>query len=81
MERNIREPFTWAKHPQLLERINETIIGIKVHHNVNYKDYPTRESLKKVQEGHSMPTMEQVMELLKECYNAINEQREDPRKY
>ena len=79
--RSIREPLTLPKYPGLLHKINETIIGIKLHHNVNYKDYPTRESLQIAQAGHKFPTMEEIIELLTECRNAINEQREDPRKY
>ena len=74
---HIQKPFTMGKHPKLLEDINETIIGIKLH-------WVLREDDAKVdaaKANHHCPTFPEVIELLQRAYQAINEQREDPRKY
>ena len=70
MERKLHEPLTLPKHPELLHEINEMSIAIKLHHL-----YP--QEIVKV----NSPEWEHIVELLRKCYDAINEQRYDPRKY
>lgn len=74
--RHIQAPLTLPKHPQLLHEINETIIGIKLH-------WPLREEdaiIDAAKKNHHCPTFPEVIDLLQRAYQAINEQREDPRK-
>jgi len=73
---HIQRPLTMPKHPQLLEDINETIIGIKLHW-VLTEDAKVNAA----KANHHCPTFPEVIELLQRAYQAINEQREDPRKY
>lgn len=62
---HLHAPLTLPKHPDLLFRINEMIIDIRLHQE---KSTPA-------------PSWDELVALLKEAYSAINEQREDPRKY
>jgi hypothetical protein len=73
---HIQRPLTFPKHPELLHSINEMIIGIKLHYSLFEDD-----KIKEAQKGHKKPTFADIAEKLRECYSAINEQREDPRKY
>lgn len=62
---HIRAPFTLPKYPELLHDLNAMQIQIKLH-TLNKEPAPSWDS---------------ILELLNRSYNAINEQREDPRKY
>ncbi len=73
---HIQRPLTLPKYPNLLHEINEVIIGIKLHYPM-FED----EKIKEAQKNHKKPTFADIVETLSRCYNAINEQREDPRKY
>lgn len=79
MERNIQAQLTLPKHPKLLHEINEMSICIKAWHFDLVSATP--ESVDKLRHNHRNPTWHEVESLLRRCYNAINEQREDPRKY
>lgn len=73
---HIQRPLTIATYPELLRKINEMSIGIKLHHIIE----PDKNVLE-ARINHDLPTWEDVIFLLNECRNAINEIREDPRKY
>jgi hypothetical protein len=76
--RSIREPLTLPKHPELLHKINETKIAIKL----SYLASPEiREKLETDKREINPPSWDDIIDLLDNCYKAINEQREDPRKY
>lgn len=77
---HIQRPLTLPKHPDLLHEINQTIIDIKIH-NDEKPMMCDSEILKKARMEHHTHSLEQICELLRKCYTAINEQREDPRKY
>jgi hypothetical protein len=76
----LQAPFTIPKHRELLDEINQTIVDIKFHDDEKPMmiEKKTLEDLRKKHQKHSW---QDVCELLRKCYNAINEQREDPRKY
>ena len=67
----LHEPLTLPKHPVLLHRINDLSIAIKVHHILKDKSITSYEE----------PKWEDVIMILRDCYYAIDEQRENPRKY
>lgn len=78
MNRNIQAPLTLPKHPELLRKINQMSIDIALSHLAD------EETVKKLADQDRVilaPTWKDVRELLRDAYNAINEQREDPRKY
>jgi hypothetical protein len=56
-------------------------ICIKVHYIIKNEDAESVSQLAQAQLQHDKPTWDQIVELLSEARNAINEQREDPRKY
>lgn len=77
--RHLHEPLTLPTHPVLLHEINEMSINIKVHH-IGFSS----EDMKGILElrlKRPEPSWSEVVELLRKCYDAINEQRENPRKY
>ena len=77
---HIQRPLTLPKHPELLRKLNQMCIDIKIHYLIKTETIePTQ--LSKLQFSHEVPTWEAIVELLTEARNAINEQREDPRKY
>jgi hypothetical protein len=76
----LQEPLKLPKHPQLLDEINQTIIDIKFHDDEKPMMIPT-ETLTDLRKKHTKHSWQDVCELLRKCYNAINEQREDPRRY
>ena len=67
------------KHPALLHEINEMSMRIKVWH-LN-KDELTKEQFDKLTERLPKVEWQEVEDLLMRAHRAINEQREDPRKY
>jgi hypothetical protein len=73
-------PFTLPKHNKLLEEINQTIVDIKFHDDEKPMMIE-KETLEACRKKHKKHSWKDVCELLRKCYNAINEQREDPRKY
>ena len=80
MERHLHAPFKLPKHPDLLVEINQTIIDIKIQD----EDKPlmvSGEALDKLRASHKKHSLQDLCELLRKCYSAINEQREDPRRY
>lgn len=77
----IREPFTLPKHPELLRKINEMNICIEVHYLIKNEDVESTSALARAQLEHDKPTWEDVVKLLTEARIAIDQQREDPRKY
>jgi hypothetical protein len=80
MERHLHAPLTLPKHGDLLKDINDMSIAIKGYHKIDWsKEKPgAEEAIKKI---HPEPTYDDIIDLLRRAYNAINEQREDPRKY
>jgi len=80
MERHIQRPLTMPKHPQLLHEINQTSIAIKAWFLIDWSKL-TEEQKDKLQAHNPRPTWEEIENLLMRCYHAIDEQREDPRKY
>src|SRR4030095_967483 len=77
MERHLHEPLTLPKHPKLLEEINQTIIDIKIQD----EDMPLTDDTKALADlrsKHKKHSWQDVVELLRRAYNAINEQRENP---
>lgn len=80
MNRRLHEPLTLPKHGKLLEEINQTIIDVKIQD----EEKPIvleKEKLDDLRSKHKKHSLQDLCELLKKCYNAINEQREDPRRY
>ena len=76
----LHEPFTLPKHNSLLMEINNTVIALKAWHQIDW----TKESLEaedKLKAHNPAPTYDELIDLLQRCHKAINEQREDPRKY
>lgn len=73
---HIQRPLTLPKHPELLHEINEMMIAIKLHH-ISFKSPEVIKALS----SNRQPTWEEILETLGASYKAINEQREDPRKY
>ena len=80
-QRNIQAPLTLPKHPKLLKELNDMSIAIKLHHIECDEKKQKPEEWTKAASTKPVPTWEQVIELLGDAYNAINEQREDPRRY
>ena len=80
MERKIQEPFKLPVHPKLLDEINDMSIRIKVWHLIK-ASHSNTVSLDELQLRHTKPTYEEIENLLMRCYQVINQQREDPRKY
>ena len=80
LNRHLQEPFTMAKHPELLKRINELMIDIQLHHYDLSKE-KDQDSIKRAQLRTRKPTWENVVKMLEECYNVINSKRENPVKY
>lgn len=76
--RRLHEPLTLPKHPDLLSKVNQMSIDIKLTHLASAE---IKNKMKKDNRIVKPPTWEDVAELLRKCYSAINEQREDPRKY
>lgn len=72
------QPFTIPKHRTLLDEINEMSIRIKAHYLIEHED---PEKLKKLRDGYPAPSWTEIENLFMRSYSAINEQREDPRKY
>ena len=65
----------------MLHRINEMSIGIKIHYLIKGDDVESLSKLAQAQLQHNKPLWEDVIDMLDLCRRAINEQREDPRKY
>lgn len=80
MDRKLHEPLTLPKHPDLLKEINEEIIAIKLHHVIRPEDEEEAKRIAEARLRSEKPTWESISELLRRAYNAINEQREDPRR-
>lgn len=80
MERKLHEPLTLPEHPELLKKINETIIGITLHH-IDTPQVGDRKEYEKAQRSHHVPTWDEIRTLLRDSYAAINLQRKDPRRY
>lgn len=76
----IQQPFTLPKHSKLLEEINQTIVDIKFHDDEKPMMLE-KETLEDLRKKHTKHSWQDVCELLRRCYSAINQQREDPRKY
>jgi hypothetical protein len=72
--------LTLPKHRELLEEVNQTIIDIKFHDDEKPMMIETK-ALEDLRKKHKKHSWQDICELLRKCYNAINEQREDPRKY
>lgn len=77
--RHIREPLTLPKHPQLLHEINQMSMRIKTW-KLNNEEM-TLEQMEKLQSHFPNPKWSEIEDLLMRSYTAINEQRENPRKY
>jgi hypothetical protein len=76
----LHEPLKLPKHPKLLECMNNMSIRIKAHHKIDWsKEEPGAEE--KLKAGYPAPTYDEILDLLGRAYKAINEQREDPRRY
>jgi hypothetical protein len=56
-------------------------ICIKVHHLIKKEDVESVGALARAQLEHEQPTWQNIVELLTEARTAIDEQREDPRRY
>lgn len=78
---HIREPLTLPAHPKLLAEVNEMIIAIKLHHIHPEERTTNAEGWNKAKSNYKEPTWEEVADLLRKAHGAINEQRQDPRKY
>lgn len=78
---HIQRPLTMPKHPDLLRKLNEMSICIKVHYLIKGEDVESVSKLAQAQLQHDKPSWEDVIKILEDARNAINEQREDPRKY
>lgn len=78
---HLQEPLTLPTHPALLHKINELSIAIKLYYIVKGETPIDNFNIGKAQANHEKPSWDNVVEILRECYNAINEQRKDPRKY
>jgi len=76
----LHAPLTLPKHNKLLEEINQTIVDIKFHDDEKPMMLE-KETLEDLRKKHNKHSWQDVCELLGRCYNAINEQRLDPRKY
>jgi hypothetical protein len=81
MNRHLHEPLKLPKHPQLLHEINQMSIRIKSWHLIKEGEGATAQQLDELRSHNSNPDWQEVVELLRKAYNAINEQREDPRRY
>jgi hypothetical protein len=77
----LHEPFTLPKHPKLLEELNDMSIAIKLHHIDCEEKKQKPEAWAKAAETKPVPTWGEVQQLIMRAYQAINEQRSDPRKY
>lgn len=77
----IQAPLILPKHPELLRKINQMCIDIKVHYLIKNQDAESMSKLAQAQLQHDKPLWEDVIDILDKCRTAINEQREDPRKY
>ncbi len=78
--RKLHEPLTLPKHGDLLKEILDAKISIKLH-NVKAEDMEDPEAIYKARANHPKLSSDDLLDLLQRCYRAINEQREDPRKY
>ena len=81
MNRHLHEPLKLPKHPQLLHELNQMSIRIKAWHLIKEGEGATAEQLEKLRAHNTWPSWDEVVELLAKARNAINEQREDPRRY
>lgn len=81
MDRHLHSPLTLPKHPQLLHELNQMSIRIKSWHLIKEGEGATAEQLDKLKAHNPCPEWKEVVELLEKARNAINEQRQDPRKY
>ncbi len=79
MERNIQQPLTLPKHPELLEDIVNMQIAINAWY-INLDRRPTAATAG-LKDRNPEPKWPDILDLLNRSYKAINEQREDPRKY
>lgn len=79
--RKIQEPLTLPVHSELLEKLNNMSIAIKLHHIECEEKKQKPEEWAKAASTKPVPTWEDVQELIMRAYHAINEQRRDPRKY
>lgn len=78
MERKGYTPLTLPKHPELLNDINNTIIGITLHHIGPTEGDENIERWNDAKMNHDVPTWEDVIDLLWRSLSALNEQRYDP---
>lgn len=76
----LHEPFTLPKHNKLLEEINQTIIDIKFHDDEKPMMLE-KDKLEDMRKQHKKHTYQDICELLRKCYSAINEQRDNPRRH
>ena len=79
MERKLHEPLTLPKHPELLHEINEMSIAIKLHH-LSAQENPQNKIIAAKVRVNS-PEWGDIVELLRKCYKAVDEQRETLKKY
>lgn len=78
--RVIRSPLTLPRNPELLKKVLDMKIAITLHH-FDLSDTEDPEAVYKARNAHAKPTWENVVALLKECYDEINKDRESPIKY
>ena len=81
MERHLHEPLKLPKHSALLHEINQMSIRIKSWHLIKEGEGATAEQLDKLRAHNSNPSWDEIVDLLRRSYDAINQQREDPRRY
>lgn len=82
MERKLHEPLTLPKHPELLHQLNQMSIRIKAWHLIKEGEAGvTTEDLNKLRAHNAWPEWNEIVDLLNLAYHAINEQRENSRRY
>lgn len=83
MERKLHEPLTLPKHPELLHEINNMSIRIKIWSLIPTEEmaHLTEQQRDDMYAKNPKPEWSEIVDLLIRAYNAINEQRENPRRY
>ena len=81
MDRKLHEPLTMPKHPQLLHELNQMSIRIKSWHLIKEGQGATAEQLDKLRAHNPSPDWKEIVDLLERARNAIDQQRENPRRY
>ena len=85
--RKVVRPFTMPKNPQLMKKINDACIQIKLHHTIiddtnpipTTQDYEQR--LEQARQTYPAPTWLGMVELLNEVYQHLNDDTYQPVKY